>query len=362
MEDDLAKAVAVSWRGVSPEVAPSITNPISGPVKTNINFRDEGHRLFAEHNLRSWQSILAPILLIDIDFDEPTITYSAETVSEESKIAVTKYSEVRPVPRIRGNEAFEIFGRAFLGIDVGRDLIEPMAFYRDATLALKAKRPIDAYNGYYLYLESQFCRGRTGTDEATNRLIKCPEFALALQKTVDSLKDDKEFSALKFSEFRKPVVDTRLLTREIVLLRGKLRHHTIGSPVRWNPNKQEHYELEAAFLAMIVQSLAFPRTARIIWGSPYVEEYSKLAVENHQTSDIIVVVTARHSAGIRDHVIPMTVPQKTLDASLARFVVLQAFELVENKMPGAEIFAIRARDKSQNAELFRYDVGPSLPR
>jgi hypothetical protein len=192
--------------------------------------------------------------------------------------------------------------------------------------------------------------------------MKSTDFMNALGATVRLLKDDKSYANLRFKSLSAWESDPRVLVKEIVELRGHLRHHSLGSPKRWDPNDQERFDLEARFLAMTAHDIAFPKATLLVWQEQYVKSFSEMAEAMHQTVEIAITVTIREGDQTSDQHFMMKIPQSGLDPLLARTVLMKTLGIIEEKMPGAEIFAIRARHKSHGTELFRYDVGPSIAR
>ena len=361
-KDGLISAVGVLFSGVPIDQAPTIEKQSSGPVKANLNFKTGNYTLLAERDIRAWQSLLAAYSFIDIDFDSATEEFKPENEDERSRIGIHNFSHSKK-PRLWRGVEYAIFGRAFLALDLGEALIEPMSFYREGTKALFTERSIDAYNQFYLFIETQFCGGHTGTNEATNQLMQSPIFTAALNGVaLEYQSDAKRRDALRFKSLSNWPDDQRSLVREMVLLRGQLRHHSLASPHRWDPDKQEHYENEARFLSLVCNAIAFPMTTGTLWDPTVVERFTELAKEMHMTIEVHVKLTIREDEHLQDIAMNMTLPQSQPDPQLAKFILTKALEELDKKSPGAELFAMRAWSKSNGTELFRYDVGPSIGR
>lgn len=363
IESEVAKSVSVTWSGISTEFAPQIENHQQDPVKVSINKRQsEQFVLFAEYDLRAWQSLLSAYVLVDIDFDIPTTRFAAENHSETEVIKIKSSSSRFHKPRTRGKEAFEIYGRAFLAIEEGRGQIEVMSHYREALIALDAGRSIDAYNNFYLFIESQFCRGKSSTPVVVKILMKQVDFINALGAAAKEYKEEKRAYPIRFKAIGLAGTDPEPLITEIVELRGLLRHHSLANPGRWNPNKQEQYVVEAVFLGSLCLKLAFPKTTQTIWKPPYLVQFQEQAKKGNFEVELAISVTIRNGDEADERHFDMKVPQIGLDAQLATAVLQKALEILDEQSPDAELFAIRARHKTQGTELFRYDVGPSLHR
>ena len=363
VEGEVAKEVSVTWTGVSPQLADQIEGSNQKDISFNIETTNSRQfLLLAEYDIRAWQSLLTPYTLIDIDFDAPTTSFMPENVSEAELIKVHSSSVRRHSPRVRGKEAFEIYGRAFLAIDRGREQVELMAHYRDAYLALQVGRSIDAYNGFYLFIESQFCRGRTGTQAVVRELMKHEEFVSAISRAVTDFKAQKRAKSIRLASVISDATTTEKIIEEIVELRGALRHHSLGSPNRWDPNKQEKYDVEAGFIAQVCFNIAFPKTTLRIWDSPYVEQFMEQAKSANSNIELSVIVTLRRGDQAAEQRFGLNYPQAGMDAPLARTVLDKILEIIDKQAPDGEIFAIRVHNKRTGTELLRYDVGPTLHR
>ncbi len=362
-KDDVAVAVCVIWSGLPVAFAQTIESHETGEIKATIHGNQSDQYVhLAEYDLRAWQSLLCSYILIDIDFDNPTSTFSAENADEVDKIHVTSASTNRYQPRTRGKEAFETFGRAFLAIEQGKTHIEIMSHYREAMLALEVGRSIDAYNSFFLFLESQFCKGQSGTKQVVTLLSKQVDFTEALKEVCRDHKPNNHLYPIRFKSIGKVAIELKPLITEIVELRGALRHHSLGNPNRWNPNKQEDYSVEASFLGSVCFSVAFPKTTHLTWNQPYLEQFSSQAKQEKHIVEVMVTITVRIGETAEEKRFNMTFPQIGLDAHLATAVLQKVIEVVDKELPGSELFAIRAIHKTRGTELFRYDVGPTLYR
>jgi hypothetical protein len=64
-------------------------------------------------------------------------------------------------------------------LELGMPQVEVMAFYLKADSEMASGRFIDAYNDFYLFFETQFCKG-TKKAQATASLLASSEFMNAL--------------------------------------------------------------------------------------------------------------------------------------------------------------------------------------
>jgi hypothetical protein len=192
--------------------------------------------------------------------------------------------------------------------------------------------------------------------------MKSQAFMTALKDVVAERKNTTKLSVEPFESLKVWDNEPRRLVKEIILLRGSLRHHSLNSPLRWDPDKQESYQPQAQFLALLANQIAFPMTTSKLWEPSLLQQFTALAEKMHMTTVVHVRMTIRENEHVNDVAVDMTFPQPGPDAELAKAVLKNALEILDQKSPGAELFAIRATIKSKGTELFRYDVGATIDR
>lgn len=304
--------------------------------------------------------MLASYVLIDIDFDSPNLEFRPENDDEKSKIAIPNFSSSRPPKPIKGGE-YGLFGRAFLAIEKGYSIIELMSHYRQATAALFAQRSIDSYNGFYLYIESQFLNGRTGTKASVTELSRTETFVAAVGSVIAEISKRKGRKP-PFAGIESWRETREILISEIVELRGKLRHHSLNSPSRWNPDRQNEYHDQAEFLALVCNTLAWPSTTGQLFEKDVADEFVRRAKEARMTITLRVTITFKEDDRVHNRSIDISFPQPHANADVARGALINALEAFDRNSPAAELLAMRARVTETGEELFRYDLGPGIGR
>jgi hypothetical protein len=358
-EEGFLKNVSIIFHGVSVLLAPKIVQDPTKAISTSINFID-GYRLKAERDIRAWQALLAPWSIVDIDFDTTTLDYSAEDQSEEKYIQISNFKTTRGQPIPRGNDEFAIYGRAFLAIESGYAAIDRVAFFIDGNRALEAKRPIDAYNSFYLFFEANY-NLPFKTKDATSALCGNSVFMDALRQAIAEPVWKSRAEKMELKSLDLTTVDEAALVADLVGLRGRLRHNTLSNPNRWDPNKQQSYELEARFLGAIALAILLPEFGKT-FQTTYADEFVRQAEELHCMIEVHAILTIKENDVIQEVGLDLTFPTRTPSATLAKSVLQKVLEVFDEKSPGADLFAVRARIKPNGHELFRYDLGPSLPR
>lgn len=341
--------------------APHFIHRSTKGVKTELRIRGEDERE-AESDLRAWRSLLMPYVLFDLDFDSPRLEYDQETEDEKRLIPVQQFSRTSKGRRDYNSVESIIIARAFLDMERGRSAVDFMTFFGDALRAQEAGRHIDAYNSFYLFLETQFLRGASATVEATARLCRSPDFTESLDRVLEEVRqgpDSQRPAHLDLSGWRDP---PHASIRSLVQLRGRLRHHTPAGPQRWNPSRQDEFAREAMFIGRVAFEIAFLKTASGLWDEKLSISALELARAAGMSITVQVRITLRDEEGARDVGFEITMPQRDPTVKLAKAVLEQALVLFDEKSPGAELLSIRAMIRDATAELFRYELGAGIGR
>lgn len=349
--------VGVMFEGVPAEEAPTFTKTPGAIAKGTISLK--GNRLQeAVQTVRAWQSLLASYAIVDLDFDNISQEFKAESDAERDRILISSFSSSRSDPASKVIHDFSIFGRAFLAVGRGFDIIESMAFFIEGRKALAADRAIDAYNYFYLFLESRFKLKHKNRIAAEQLLVR-DEFCRAIDVIVDDpmLQKLAEGTTLCLEKWGQ---DNGAVVLEIVELRGRLRHHSIGDPNRWNPTEQQKYRAEAVFLAAVCGEIAKP-SFDVTWDNEYVHSFVGQAEAMGMQLNVSVVLTIDEGTLPREVGMEFKIPHLEPSPMLAKSVLENALSEVDRHMPGAQLLGIRARVKN-GPELFRYDLGPGIRR
>ncbi|WP_156908852.1 hypothetical protein [Bradyrhizobium murdochi] len=350
--------VGVIFEALPIDEAPTFFKASGSIAESRISIK--GNRIQeAVQGVRAWQSLLATYVIVDVDFDDISQEFKPEGDAERERVHILSFNSNRNEPNSKIMHDFSIFGRAFLAVDRGVDLIEPMAFFIEGRKALAADRLIDAYNYCFLFLESRF-KLKHQNRLAAAQLVEKREFCGALESILEDpmLRDVARGAKLALDKWPD---DKEAIALEIVELRGRLRHHSIGNPNRWNPTEQQKYRAEAVFLAAICREIAKP-SFDITWEDTYVQEFVEQAKAMGMQLDVSVVLTIDDGTLPREIGMNFKIPQFEPSAMLAKTVLENALTEFDKHMPGAQLLGIRARVRPNGPELFRYDLGPGIRR
>ncbi|NNG59789.1 hypothetical protein [Sphingomonas paucimobilis] len=360
VRDGIIKAVSVTFPGVDVSHAPEVAHDETKPIKMSINIAGS-YRLRAERDIRAWQAIMAAYINLDIGFDDATMSYNPESIEEEARIQIKEFTSKKTPRQFSGRDEFSIYGRAFLAVEHGYDQIDRMAFYLDAVRAMEAQRPIDAYNNFYLWFESNY-GVPFKTKDAVRSLARNQEFVDALKQAAADAESRPNSANTALKACLANPLDVEQLIKEIVLLRGFLRHHSLSNPARWDPANQGRYTEEAQFLGGVAFIIAFPQTIGRTWDVEYGEEFNRQAEEMHCMTEVHAVLTFREEEHTREAGLNLRFPTTQPSPALAKAVLEKVLEAFDEKSPGAQLYGIRARVVPHGPELFRYDLGPGMNR
>jgi hypothetical protein len=359
LEDGWLREVLVTFEKLPESIAPSVNNNPQNDVAAEITFRCGTYILEAERFIRAWQTILTPYVLIEIDFDRVGQTYTPEP-GEDTKIHA--FSKSRRSLRNFGSEAFEVFAGAFLAAESAMSSIEEVSFYREAEIARRSGRFVDAYNGFFLFLETKIGEGKFKERDLIRLFLANGLLMNALREDLRQLGDTDNSGWPNLVHSNGKILPEEEIVGRIIRLRGKLRHHSLSNPNRWDPNKQNGHADDASFLGRLCFHIAFNEVTSKIWREEIRENFARQAKENRMTTRVITTVSIQLEDTTQDRIVPIEVPQKTLDGALAKHILKTVINEIEAREPAAQILAIRAETDEKREEIFRYDLGPKLLR
>lgn len=141
----------------------------------------------------------------------------------------------------------------------------------------------------------------------------------------------------------------------LVLLRGKLRHHSLKSPHRWDPNKQEEYENAARFLGAVVGDIVLKESLGDIYEPTTMQRFRQLAVSTGYESKI--TVKTRRLETRPAIALDMSYPTTLLSSSLCLAVATHALEECDRQGQLADTVKLEATDSRNDLELFTLELG-----
>ncbi|MEP3295334.1 MAG: hypothetical protein ABJO27_02400 [Pseudoruegeria sp.] len=351
-EGNVLKRVRLSFSGVGIEYAPSFTQSSEAADRSNLKIKDGGYLALARKRIMSWQAVVSGIQVVDLDYDSFEMRFHAENIEEESRIHLKSF---KPSYDQALNSAcdFEQIGRAFCADPISDDRIESTSHYREGCLAFESGRYVDAYNNMFLFLETRYCDGKTKTAQQVELLFSnkalCERIEVADKERIASNQTQKneKFDLFKSND------SVRDKIKALVLLRGKLRHHSLKSPYRWDPNKQDKHKGEARFLITVVLDIVIKESLNDIYALGPREKFREQSVSSG--NEIKIALKTQRVKSEPALVLNISYPTTVVSSLLCLNTVRHAIKECERGGQLADTVKFEALHSGRNLELFSID-------
>ncbi|WP_460159291.1 hypothetical protein [Pseudomonas sp. S3_H09] len=353
-KDNIVQKVCVSFPNIAIENAPQIVRPAKKSGIPQINMRGDEFVKIALKKVLNWQAVVISQQLFDLDFDSYEMRFIAENPLEQSQIHIKSF---RSIENDAMNKCcdFEQIGRSFCVGSIDEFRIESTSHFREGRIAYEAGRYIDSYNQMFLFLETRYCDGKTKSAQQVDLLSKNTVFCNHLEQSILEIKDKQTTE----SEHLKNLFNTSTTLKEkinlIILLRGKLRHHSLKSSQRWNPNQQDEYEAPARFLSAVVGGIVLTESLDDIYAPETLEKFRKISIDTGYESNIKVATTRLERAPALS--LEMSYPVTVISSNLCRATVVNALNSCEGGGQLADTVRLEAEDIKTGLELFALELG-----
>lgn len=350
-EENILKRVCVAFSNVGIEHAPRFTPPSKEIGHARMEVNGSGYAALAREKTMNWQAVVSGIQIIDLDYDNYDLRFAAENIDEEAHIQI---KSVKSSPEALNAACdFEQIGRAFCAEPVSDDQIESTSHFREGRLAYEAGRYVDAYNNMFLFLETRYCDGKTKAAQQIELLSKEKKFCESLEQTAADFADQsKRLSKEKFELF-KHANEIREKIKILVQLRGNLRHHSLKSPHRWDPNQQNEHESAARFLGAVVGDLVIKESLDEIYAPDTLEKFRKLSVSTGNETKINLITHRLEKKQTLN--LDMSVPTTVVSSQLCLFALRSAIKACEKEGQLADTVRFEASCGKRNLDLFSLD-------
>lgn len=352
-ENNLVKRVVLRFSNVGIENAPKMVRSSDTDDIPSITIRGEEYAQLAISQILSWQAVVSGLQIFDLDFDDYEMRFHPENMDEEDQIHIKSFRSSNNT--LKSTCEFEQIGRGFCVGNIPLDRIEYTSHYREGRLALDVGRNIDAYNNMFLFLETRYCDGKTKTAQQVDLLLKSQTFVDSFEKAISELANKQ----LAQSKHLKDVFDESLSIRDkiksIVNLRGKLRHHSLKSPFRWDPNKQGEYEEPARFLSSVVADIVIKESLRDIYAPENLDTFRDLSVSSGFES--IIKVQTYRLENKRTLELNMSFPTTVVSSKLCLVALRNALEECEKNTQIGDTTRLDATNDRNGLELFETELG-----
>lgn len=350
-EGNVLKRVCIAFSGVDVVQAPHVQPAATEAEIPHITIKGGEYASLARKSILNWQAVISGQQIVDLDYDNYELRFHAENVAEEASIHLKSFRS-KSSNALNQECDFEQIGRAFCVGQISNDRIESTSHFREGRLAYSAGRYIDAYNNMYLFLETRFCDGKTGNEKQTDLLSKQVELCKAVETNAEVFAKQQQTGGPPFNLF-KTNDSTRNKIRALVLLRGNLRHHSLKSPQRWDPNKQDQYENAARFLGAVVGDIVIKESLDDIYGPAALRSFREISVATgHETK--IKVNTYRLNKE-RTLVLDMSYPTTVVSSKLCLSAFRNALQACEKDGQLGDTVRLQASSSRSELELFSLD-------
>lgn len=351
-EGNVLKRVCLSFYSVSTEHAPSFTQPTEAGGSTHLKLSGGGYAALARRRIMNWQAVVSGIQIVDLDYDSFDIRFHAENVEEETRIHLKSFKSSYD-KSLNFACDFEQIGRAFCANSISDDRIESTSHYREGRLAFEAGRYVDAYNNMFLFLETRYCDGKTKTTQQVELLSKNQALCLNIEEAATEFtKSDQADNNETFDLFNS-CDDIADKIKALVLLRGMLRHHSLKSPHRWDPNQQDKHKGAARFLIAVVHDIVIKESLEDIYAPASLNNFREQSVSSG--NEVKVILTTHRVKNERALELNMSYPTTVVSSMLCVNTVRTAIAACEKEGQLADTVKFEAVHSGRGLELFSID-------
>ena len=351
-QDNILKKVCLAFSSVPIEHAPSFTPSNNEGDHAHIKIGGGVYAAIARKNIMNWQAVLSGPQIVDLDYDNYELRFRAENIDEEPHIQISSFKPSSDQVSISVCD-FEQIGRAFCAGPISDDRIESTSHFREGRIAFKAGRYVDAYNNMFLFLETRYCDGKTANDRQIELLSKQQEFCTTLERNVTEFAKLSGRSPKEKFDLFKPGDETQEKIKTLVLLRGKLRHHSLKSRHRWDPNKQNEHESAARFLGAVVGDIVISESLADIYAPATLKKFREISVSTGYETKIKLVTQRLEKE--RTLALDISYPTTVVSSQLCLNTVRTAIEACEKERQLADTVRFEATHSKTNLELFSLD-------
>lgn len=351
---NIVQKACISFSNVDIKEAPKLSRPQNNQEAPTITMRNNDLIKVALKRILNWQAVVIGHQVFDLDFDCYEIQFIAETPVEQEQIQIKSFRNFEKDKMNRSSD-FEQIGRAFCVDEIDELRIESTSHFREGRIAYESGRFIDSYNNMFLFLETRYCDGKTKTTQQVELLSKNATFCEHLERLISEFED----KTVTHSKHLKNIFEADTALKEkiktIVLLRGNLRHHSLKSTQRWNPNQQDEYEAAARFLGAVVGGIVLTESLNDIYAPKNLEKFRKLSIDNGFESKIKVTTNRLEKKPTLS--LEMSFPVTVISSQLCKSAVEQALSVCQKNDQLADTVRLEAEDSRTGLELFTLELG-----
>lgn len=233
-------------------------NPINKITGEFINTNPEFDKI--KDNLKIIQGILSLFGVLNINLNEYEIDWIAENEDEKKQISLnnikSKHSDsfFQDVP-------FDLLAKCILFSEKIKDYSTQLNLFRRGFNDMRNEFYIQAYNNFYLIIESFYANGKFRRNDVTEEFLKSEE----LNKITNKIINENNIY-LDLKAFYKKIIDKR----------GFFHHHSSQKKEMWHPEYQEKHIEDAKILMLISYKILFDKISLYIEDKSIIEKYENI--------------------------------------------------------------------------------------
>lgn len=277
--NELLVAVKFAVACNDPELWPRIKihpgtnrNEITFPSPRDVEVNEITLTFFALLSLRGWKA--------EWNKTYPTRTWIPESEVEAVGLVANELKLSRSRRHCPTDSPIPINDllQTALASDQARVLRQPFEFLQYADERYGARRFIEAFQYYYLAIESLYCNGATKEASVVARFMSTPSLCDGIRKAIDSpeLYVDKDEDRERYREFVADLSTEKAAFTKLVRQRGQLHHHNMRLSDVWSVNGQERYWGIATLAANLVMPQLFWESKKYVWSEAVLRQYEQL--------------------------------------------------------------------------------------
>jgi hypothetical protein len=238
------------------DTLPSFTPP-TPERSVHFNFV---HPLFDEvvALVRTTFGLLGFYQSFDVETASPAVRYLPESDDERAKLSVFG-ARIEPPPPVHARVQFRHLLQCLIAAPSAARFETALSFLRKGELALHERRYIEAIYYYFFALESEFGSGKSGSRELQKALLAAPVLVSCIERLL--VEPDSFLANAPKAWAHSPAA----VVRHLVLLRGRLHHHSARSSRSWHPDGHHIFRTDCACLAEITNGTLIKLASRAMF-------------------------------------------------------------------------------------------------
>jgi hypothetical protein len=344
------KALVVTFRNQSTEMAPTITQLHQGAIKAEITVKGDLEAL-GRRIVKRFVDYANLYFSLDVDTDAMEAEYVPVNDEERTRIGLytIKATRERPLSHL----PFNMLAQAFLAGESSDDPSFASRMFSLAREAIIGEQYIDAFRYSFLLFEALHGRGKFRIRELIRALLENNAFKTIIFEAIKAFEHESIPTQSAARTLVKSYPTPETLTAYLVDRRGFYFHGNLSHSNAWHPDRQQ----EAKPLAEVCIQIA-GRVSRYYAQAMFTPEINARFISNAKshgaTMTIQVQVRFIDSQNTQQsRMLEFEVPGTTATSLLAIRINQHFLTWAEAELGSAKLLSAIARDKASGIEIFR---------